>query len=409
MSRPGRRCLPRPIRLVWTTTLAIAWSCSGEIDAPTAPELAKGGGGAAALTVTPASLSFAVPPGTPGTLTASVQFVGLISAVTSDAACATVAPASVPATKARGTSLYIATFTVTPVAPGTCTITITDKKGAQRTVSVEVLDGRAAGILLSLGLRLARLDPGNRVTYLTPSDLRVFYPSAPADGGRIAFQADHGGGTSSDLYIMNADGSGLHTVGTDPTTTVLWGGPSIARDGERLVLSSYARSYNSVAGSDIYVINAADGKDVLELTETADTNESEPVFSPDERRIAFVSEFPSAVRRISIMDADGGNRADLGPGMNPAFSPDGGEIVFTSNRDGDFEIYVMSTDGTGVTQLTHNTDAFDADPVYSPDGSRIAFVSDRSSGSELHVMNTDGSGEFTVPLPVGFKLTPYWP
>ncbi len=279
-------------------------------------------------------------------MTASVQFVGLITAATSDAACATVAPASLPATKAPGTSLYVATFTVAPVAPGTCTITITDKKGGRRTVSVEVLDGRAAGILLSLGLRLARVDADNRVTYLTPSDLRAFSPSSPADGGRIAFQGDHGNGTQSVLYLMNPDGSGLHSVGID-LMTVLWGDPSFAPAGERLALSSYARRYNLTAGADIYVLNAADGKDEVELTETADTNESEPVFSPDERRIVFASEFPSTVRRISIMDADGANRTDLGPGMNPAFSPDGGKIVFTSNRDGDFEIYTMAIDGTG--------------------------------------------------------------
>jgi hypothetical protein len=405
MSRPGRPFLPRLTRFAWTTILAVAWSC-GETDAPTAPEFAKGGGGVAPLSVAPASLSLVTPPGTSATVTASVQFVGLITAVTSDAACATVAPASLPATKAPGTSLYVATFTLAPVAPGTCTITITDKKGGRRTVSVEVLDGRAAGILLSLDLRLARVDPGNRVTYLTPTDLRVFSPSSPADGGRIAFQADHGSATRADLYLMNADGSGLTAVGTDPTATVLWTGPSIAPAGERLALSSYARSYNFTAGADIYVLNAADGKDVVELTETADTNESEPVFSPDERHIVFVSEFPSAQRRISIMDADGANRADLGPGTNPAFSPDGGKIVFTSNRDGDFEIYTMAIDGTGVTQLTHNTGAFDGDPVFSPDGSRIAFVSD---ATQLHVMNADGSGDFTVPLPAGLKLTPYWP
>jgi tricorn protease len=66
----------------------------------------------------------------------------------------------------------------------------------------------------------------------------------------------------------------------------------------------------------------------------------------------------------------------------------------------------MAIDGTGVTQLTHNTGAFDGDPVFSPDGSRIAFVSD---ATQLHVMNADGSGDFTVPLPAGLKLTPYWP
>src|SRR5689334_24769738 len=65
----------------------------------------------------------------------------------------------------------------------------------------------------------------------------------------------------------------------------------------------------------------------------------------------------------------------------PVVSPDGTRIVFTSLRDGNFEIYTMSTDGSNVTRLTSTT-AVDIGPAWSPDGSRIAFSTNRDGGSE---------------------------
>jgi hypothetical protein len=123
----------------WTRLLIgllLVASCGPDAP-PTGPELAKGGV-AAPLTVAPAALGFVIPPATPATITAKVQFVGVITAATSNAGCATVAPASVPATKPPGSSVYVATFTVTPVAAGSCTITVTDKKGEQARVQVRV-------------------------------------------------------------------------------------------------------------------------------------------------------------------------------------------------------------------------------------------------------------------------------
>jgi TolB protein len=64
-------------------------------------------------------------------------------------------------------------------------------------------------------------------------------------------------------------------------------------------------------------------------------------------------------------------------------------FVFTSDRDGDNEIYRVRGDGR-VVQLTHN-DVTDSDAVWSPDGRELAFVSDRDGDLEVFVMDADGS------------------
>lgn len=70
--------------------------------------------------------------------------------------------------------------------------------------------------------------------------------------------------------------------------------------------------------------------------------------------------------------------------------PDGKKIAFVTARDGNDEIYIVNSDGTGLARLT-NHPARDRDPAWSPDGTRIAFVSDRSGKAEIHVMRADGS------------------
>ncbi len=61
-----------------------------------------------------------------------------------------------------------------------------------------------------------------------------------------------------------------------------------------------------------------------------------------------------------------------------------------SDRDGDWEIYVMNSDGSEQTNLTNNPGG-DYDPIWSPDGKKIAFEFDRDGNWEIYVMNADGS------------------
>jgi Tol biopolymer transport system component len=86
-----------------------------------------------------------------------------------------------------------------------------------------------------------------------------------------------------------------------------------------------------------------------------------------------------AVGLVSCGDDDG-----TGPTL------DGTKIAFQSDRDGNFEIYVMDADGSDPVNLTNNP-AYDAQPAWSPDGTRIAFHSYRDGNYEIYVMGADGS------------------
>ena len=99
---------------------------------------------------------------------------------------------------------------------------------------------------------------------------------------------------------------------------------------------------------------------------------------PPDGRIAFASNRDGELR--DLLDERRRHRPDPAHQQrrrsttDPAWSPDGTKIAFTTDRDGNFEIYVMNADGTGQTRLTNNA-AADDEPAWSPDGSKIAFTS----------------------------------
>jgi len=175
---------------------------------------------------------------------------------------------------------------------------------------------------------------------------------------------------------------------------------------------------------EIYVMDA-DGSDVIRLTNEPDSGDYAPFWSPDGTRIVY-SALRDGVNYICVMNADGSGRTDL-TGDTPydwykswapdgskmmdwfeSWSPDGSKMVFQSNRDGDYELYVMNTDGTGLLRVTDHP-GYDGIARWSPDGSRIAFHSQTAAGNlDIYLMNPDGTGRLRLTDDPGNDQNASW-
>jgi Tol biopolymer transport system component len=125
--------------------------------------------------------------------------------------------------------------------------------------------------------------------------------------------------------------------------------------------------------------------------ESGDSYGSTPVWLAGDR-IVHAACTPAGCG-LYIMRSNGSNLERLTTGKNdiaPAASPDGSQIAFVSDRDGNWEIYVINTDGTGLRRLTNNASR-DGLPTWSPDGQWLAFVTNREGNWSVWAMRPDGS------------------
>jgi Tol biopolymer transport system component len=91
------------------------------------------------------------------------------------------------------------------------------------------------------------------------------------------------------------------------------------------------------------------------------------------------------------MPTDGADARRLGPGLSPAWSPNGRMIAFDNNANGNYDVWVMRADGSARRRVTQNP-APDYFAGWSPDGTRLVFTSDRG-GEDLWSIALDGTGE----------------
>ena len=99
-----------------------------------------------------------------------------------------------------------------------------------------------------------------------------------------------------------------------------------------------------------------------------------------------------------------------GDDIDAAWSPDGARIAFSSMRDGNYEIYVMSRDGTNQTRLTDDP-AADGHPGWSPDGTQIVFEAGRGAAAnttDVWIMDADGSNPRALVTLAGRDAYPSW-
>lgn len=165
----------------------------------------------------------------------------------------------------------------------------------------------------------------------------------------------------------------------------------------------------NLQANDIYLMDPS-GERQVNVTRSSGVSNYWPSWSPDGRRLAFVSDRTGA-GEIFVVDADATNLVDLtnhpATDAYPDWSPDGSRIVFASDRDRSEEIYLMNPDGTNLVRLTDNDDS-DSFPVWSPDGAQIAFISSRAGSPDIFVMNADGSNVRNLTDTPAIEIAPQW-
>jgi Tol biopolymer transport system component len=228
---------------------------------------------------------------------------------------------------------------------------------------------------------------------------------------------------AADLFLRLRAPSGNRLA---PTLKKLTFGPGLedepawSPDGKFLAYTTDERGNSDV------VVQPIAGGEPLRIA-GSDADEAQPAWSPDGSKIAFVSAQDRGGRLhhllaagaltaflagrggdVFVAPALGGSAAKLVEnGYFPAWSPDGKKIVFSSERAGKWDLWVVSSEGGTPQRLTDDT-SIDYQPAWSPDGKWIAYGSGTAARFDLRVVPAGGGAPAKVDSGTTWVLRPVW-
>ena len=228
--------------------------------------------------------------------------------------------------------------------------------------------------------------------------------------GQLAFASARSG--LPQIYLINTDRTGLQLL------TDMEGGacqPSWSPDGSQLVFISPCReradfftdAYNDAS---LYIINA-DGTELRPLT-AVPGSDFDPAWSPDGTRIAFTS-MRDGTRDIYVLTLESGEIARLTTvqqpvqeNLQPVWSPFGNQIGYTVKRYGAYQVWVMSDTGESKVQVARSgLQLWDYLPAWGPDGETILF-NQRDLNSGRPWLMSIRYEDRNTKTPVRLELTP---
>ena len=242
-------------------------------------------------------------------------------------------------------------------------------------------------------------------------------PRMSPDGSYIVFPDD-----SQRIFSVYTDGSRLYQIPDGPSAPEFFvrdERPDISPDGSRVVYSTFRHStgmlWNRVHSYEIATAKP-DGSDVKRLTRN-EYDDRSPVWSPDGRRIAFVSDRDGNSRDIYTMNSDGSDVRRIAPssGGSPklVWSPDGRHIAFRQFDRGEWDaesdsyigtvyfVAIVGSDGSGFRRIMESASPI-SEPAWSQDGQRMAFITTEDKMLTLHIVDADGPNlhqVVAIPMP----------
>lgn len=272
-------------------------------------------------------------------------------------------------------------------------------------------------IALSTGNAVSLLDPdGSRLRPLiktSPGQRLVPWEWSP-DGSWLALY-----GANFDIYVVEADGSGLRNLTTDASdaeAAASQGDPTWSPDGRMLAFTELTAETNVIQ---VIEIDGTGRRTVTDPSNPGFTPDPSPhglqayapEWSPDGTAIAFARYLKSGGEIYSVAP-DGSQLQRLTDGgssnSQPTWSPDGSRIAFQSNRTGANEIFMMAADGSGEEQLTHVAGKNIVDPQWSPDGTRLIFQLLDDGDWDIWSVNADGTGQMRLTDDPGDEIYAVW-
>lgn len=266
------------------------------------------------------------------------------------------------------------------------------------------------GIIVTVDPARVNLPPTYTPTY-TPEPSATPEPTAtplPLSAYPLVFSEYVGDSTEPRLFTALADGSERREIEGEGGFRHV----ALSADGLRIAFVRYPAGEPAVTEEgtpeapasppQLYMANLSDPGSAQRLTDLDGTTLEYPSWSPDGSQIVFASDADGDLE-LYIISAEGGEPERLTNNTaldtEPAWSPDGRTIAYTSDQDspGFPEVYSISLETRAITHLTDDAGR-NTSPAWSPDGLRIAYVSDRSGDPDIMMMDADGQREQVVTV-----------
>ncbi len=227
-----------------------------------------------------------------------------------------------------------------------------------------------------------------------PSNVEQFFWSP--DSRMIAYIADTADGSRSEVYVYDFENEDTNTLVSEPAGNVELG--NFSGDNQWIVMCL------NIDGSQGIYKRSIHGVDEVQLT---DYEDSRPRFSMDGKRVAFARKLSDGSTDIYTLEVETGNGPSTakaltdedGDETNFEWAPNGRNIIYVSEREGNPEIYAVDTADKTTRRLTQNR-VNDADPKWSLNSEQVLFRSDNDGKYHLFAMDfKSGSQERVLEAP----------